>query len=123
MSMSRAVQLAAIATTNTQPSTAIQNHSRSRDEVATASSTARPTTTGVIPLLTKTTAIAAEATKLHGRCESATLSVHHRASTAGIRDRRPPGPGSAAWSTTLWGTALMAFSDTITDRTGEVRLT
>ena len=40
--------------------------------------------------------MAIEATKLHGRCESATLSVQAFASSAGIFDFRPPGPGSAA---------------------------
>ena len=95
-SMKRAVQLAAIATANTHASTPIQNHRRPNDAVATASSTARPTTTGVTPLQTKDTAIAPEARKLHGLCERATLRVHQRASTGGISDLRPPGPGSAA---------------------------
>ncbi len=61
-----------------------------------ASSTAWPTTTGVRPLQTKAAAMAMDATKLHGRCESATLSVQRFASGAGILDRWPPGPGNAA---------------------------
>ena len=93
--MKRAVQLATIATRNTQARTPIQSQSRFRRPVAIASSTARPTTTGVSPLQRNPTAMPPEAMKLQGRWDSATLRVHRGESTAGSLDRRPPGPGSA----------------------------
>ena len=94
--MKRATQFTPMESRYRPASTMIQNPSRCSDDVAMASSTAWPTTTGVRPLQTKAAAMAMEATKLHGRCDSATQSVHLLASSAGSLDRCPPGPGNAA---------------------------